>query len=140
VEQVSFALFFALFVAAWILSIGESIGMWHFWPRVYATGVRALHETRSLPLPALATGSEFETKSGKFKIISPELCLFRPHMGRGEVRRRAALMQQIPQQILEFELCREIAPTPIGVDHCPCPTVTANIPITAALEVRGDLR
>ena len=38
------------------------------------------------------------------------------------------------------EALREIAPTPICVDHFPCPTVTVNIPITAALEVRGDLR
>jgi hypothetical protein len=84
-EQVGFALLFALFVAAWVLSIGEAIGMWRFWPRVYGTGVRALHETRSLPLPTLATGSEFETKSGKFKIIAPEFCLFRPHMSRDDV-------------------------------------------------------
>src|SRR5262249_31971162 len=67
-------------VASWLLGIGESIGMWRFWPRVFETGFRVLQEARSLPLPTLAVGSEFETKSGKFKIIAPQLCFFRRGM------------------------------------------------------------
>jgi len=83
VVQIGFTLFIAAWgagVALWLLAIGESVGMWRFWPRVFEIGVRVLQEARSLPLPTLAVGSEFETKSGKFKIIAPQLCFFRMRM------------------------------------------------------------
>jgi len=81
--QIGFTLIIAAWgaaVASWLLAIGESIGMWLFWPRVFETGIRVLQEARSLPLATLAVGSEFETKSGRFKIIAPQLCLFRRRM------------------------------------------------------------
>jgi hypothetical protein len=83
VRQIGFTLFIAAWVAgvaSWLLALREFIGMWRFWPRVFGTGIRVLQETRSLPLPTLTVGSEFETKSGKFKIIAPQLCFFRRRM------------------------------------------------------------
>jgi hypothetical protein len=79
---------FALLTATWdvvfaleVLAIGEAIGMWLFWPQVlFRTGFLVLQETRSIPLPTPAVGSEFETKSGRFKIIAPQLCFFRRRM------------------------------------------------------------
>jgi hypothetical protein len=106
VGQIGFTLIIAAWgvaVVSWLLAIGESIGMWRFWPRVFETGIRVLQEARSLPL---AVGSEFETKSGKFKIIAPQLCFFRRRMSfyspfpvKGSLRwngSRAAIEGRIP--------------------------------------------
>ena len=67
-------------IASWFLAIVESIGMWRFWPWVFGTGVRVWTENSSLPLQTMGIGSEIETESGKFKVVSPDLCLFRWRM------------------------------------------------------------
>ena len=67
-------------VASWFFAIAESIGMWRFWPWVFGTGLRVWKENSSLPFQALAIGSEIETESGKIKVVSPNLCLFRWRM------------------------------------------------------------
>jgi hypothetical protein len=56
--------------------IVEWIGTERFWPSAYRTGIRVIHETRALAPPPSSARSEFETTSGRFKIVGPQLCLF----------------------------------------------------------------
>lgn len=59
-----------------VIIIVEWIGMRLFQPWAFRTGLKVIRETRSLPRPPQSAGSEFGTKSGHFKIVSPQLCLF----------------------------------------------------------------
>jgi hypothetical protein len=56
--------------------IGEWVGARRFQPWAFTIGLRVVHETRSLPRPPQPVGSEFQTTTACFKMISPQLCLF----------------------------------------------------------------
>jgi hypothetical protein len=59
-----------------VVAIVEWVGTQRFRPWAYRTGIRVIHETRALAQPPRSARSEFETKSGRFKIVGPQLCLF----------------------------------------------------------------
>jgi hypothetical protein len=59
-----------------VVVIVEWVGTQRFRPWAYRTGIRVIHETRALAQLPRSAISEFETKSGRFKIVGPQLCLF----------------------------------------------------------------
>jgi hypothetical protein len=59
-----------------VVVIVEWVGTERFSPWAYRTGIPVIHETRSLAPPPPSAKPEFETKNGRFKIVSPQLCLF----------------------------------------------------------------
>src|ERR1700677_3662453 len=64
-------------IVSFFLAIGEYLGVLRFWPWAYRSGICVVRQTRYLPAPTESTESEIQTESGKFKIIAPELVLFR---------------------------------------------------------------
>jgi hypothetical protein len=52
------------------------VGARRFQPWAFKIGLPVVHDTRSLPRPPQAVGSEFQTETARFKMIAPQLCLF----------------------------------------------------------------
>jgi hypothetical protein len=85
----------ATFIVAWsfvvlamLYAVVESIAAWRFarWP--FKLGPRVFRMRVALPRPRSAVGANdvITTASGRWKILGPDLCLFRPHVplfGRG---------------------------------------------------------
>ncbi len=68
-------------IVSWFLGIAEFVAMARFWPWAFGIGVRVWRETRPVPLPTGAVGTEIETSRGKVKLVDPGCCLFRRTMG-----------------------------------------------------------
>jgi hypothetical protein len=66
-------------VAALLLAVGEAIGVQFFNEWVFRLGPVVLRETRVLPPPSSRTllGEVFRTAGGRFKLVAPNICLFR---------------------------------------------------------------
>jgi hypothetical protein len=56
--------------------IVEWVGIQRFRPWAFGTGFPVFRRARALAQPPRSTVSEFETKSARFKVVGPHLCLF----------------------------------------------------------------
>ena len=66
-------------VGAGLLTFCEVVAAWRFVPQVFGWGLVMLRESRRLTQASLA--ERVETESGTFKRVSPDVVLFRAHMG-----------------------------------------------------------
>jgi len=65
-----------LTVLALFLKLVEDYGLPLFWPNLFRTGLPVYAYPLPLAVPDLPQGSIFETKSGRFKVITPRECFF----------------------------------------------------------------
>jgi len=67
----------ALFLVAFVLIVADDIAGMRLWPPVFRLGIPLWRETRTVPRPIAGTPERFDTASGRFRLIAPDVCLFR---------------------------------------------------------------
>jgi hypothetical protein len=72
-------------VVSWLVAVLEWVLVWRFVPLAYDAGWRVFDEPADLALPTRPLGAVGETDSGRFKLVSPRQCLFRPAFRMFEV-------------------------------------------------------